>query len=321
LVDKRRRILYNRFGIDYFLKVQGKKGNSRMKISKRARTRSGGFTLIELLIVIAIIALLMGILLPALTKVRRQGKRAACLAHTRQLQIAWQAYAETYDGTLVNGGRVPYPVAADYGRSQRFWCSGWPPPGYDWDWNPNGFYPAGEQFLTYTERVEKMKGGALWPFLREEKAYRCTEARKEFHRTFSIVQSMNSSWTGQWAPPQGEIITNLGQVKKASERIVFVEEGQPSPNGYMVIHDISANGWIWIDKPQAPHVKGSNFSFVDGHAEFWKWEDPRTLAWASVDWTEENAGSSITTDQTNNKDLVRVIKATWGDIKGYTPKK
>ena len=294
-----------------------------MKNNSRTKKHIFGFTLIELLIVIAIIALLMGILLPALTRVRRQGKRAACLAHTRQLQIAWLAYAETYDGTLVNGGKVPYPAPANYGSSPRFWCSGWPPPGYDWDWNPNWSYPPGERLLTYTERVEKMKGGSLWPFLKEEKAYRCTEARKDFHRTFSIVQSMNSSWTGQWAPPQGEIIINLGQVRKASEKIVFVEEGQPSPNGYMVIHDVSASGWIWIDKPQAPHIKGANFSFADGHAAFRKWEDTRSLIWAAVDWADESLDLKAldAVSQTNNKDLVWIIKAVWGDIKGYNPQK
>lgn len=43
-----------------------------------------GFTLIELLVVIAIIALLMAILMPALSKVRRDGKRTACGARIKQ---------------------------------------------------------------------------------------------------------------------------------------------------------------------------------------------------------------------------------------------
>jgi prepilin-type N-terminal cleavage/methylation domain-containing protein len=53
-----------------------------------------GFTLIELLVVIAIIAVLMAILLPALNRVKEQGKRAVCLSNLRQLTMAWIMYAD-----------------------------------------------------------------------------------------------------------------------------------------------------------------------------------------------------------------------------------
>ena len=58
--------------------------------------------------------------------------------------------------------------------------------------------------------------------------------------------------------------------------MVFLDE---SPS---VINDgffaIPATGPIWSDTPAAWHSRGCNFSFADGHAEHWRWLDPRTLS-------------------------------------------
>ncbi len=58
-----------------------------------ARPRRRAFTLIELLVVIGIIALLMAILLPSLSKAREQGRRVYCLANLRSIAQAAVAYA------------------------------------------------------------------------------------------------------------------------------------------------------------------------------------------------------------------------------------
>ncbi len=59
--------------------------------------RHKGFTLIELLVVIAIIALLMGILMPALSRARKQGRDVYCLNNLRQMGVALQMYTQEYD--------------------------------------------------------------------------------------------------------------------------------------------------------------------------------------------------------------------------------
>lgn len=62
-----------------------------------------GFTLIELLVVIAIIALLMGILMPALSRVRQQARAVACKSTLHQWTLIWSMYTDEHDGKFHEG--------------------------------------------------------------------------------------------------------------------------------------------------------------------------------------------------------------------------
>jgi prepilin-type N-terminal cleavage/methylation domain-containing protein/prepilin-type processing-associated H-X9-DG protein len=103
--------------------------------------RKKGFTLIELLVVLAIIALLMGILMPSLVAARQIGRRLVCLSNLRQMVIAANSY-------LANNNEY-YPLASYVDKSEA-------DEGiqYNWEWDFFKVYQFGE--------MTECKPGLLW---------------------------------------------------------------------------------------------------------------------------------------------------------------
>jgi prepilin-type N-terminal cleavage/methylation domain-containing protein len=88
-----------------------------MNETRSATRRKAAFTLVELLVVIGIIAVLIGILLPALGKARESAKVVTCASNLRQLYSAINIYSNMHRGYC-----LPARVASGVGQTTSYWC-------------------------------------------------------------------------------------------------------------------------------------------------------------------------------------------------------
>jgi prepilin-type N-terminal cleavage/methylation domain-containing protein len=88
------------------------------------------FTLIELLVVIAVIALLVSILLPALSAARESGRQAQCLSNIRQLAIAAATHANDFKGAYSTGPFDDRPTHGNGPLEEKGWVADFVLGGY-----------------------------------------------------------------------------------------------------------------------------------------------------------------------------------------------
>ncbi len=260
-----------------------------------------GFTLIELLVVISIIALLLGLLMPALEKARELARRAVCLSHLRDLSLAWFMYADDSDGKLVNG------EAGDDTRPRTDDATGkvYVEPPWTYRTDPTHSDPAVRSSYTQKAKIEK---GALFTYTKSTKVYRCPGGRANHMRTYSITCALNGDGSSLVDGNAMLWIKNKSLVRRPNERIVFIDEGltvEPTENRSF---KISYYNHEWIDPPPMRHSGGTTFAYADGHTGYRKWTGTDTITYG-VTYTR---GSPATSDGSQDcRDMRREI---WGKL-------
>ncbi len=115
--------------------------------STHVPSRRAGFTLIELLVVIAIIAVLVALLLPALTVAKEKGRMAVCQSNLRQIGAMFPVFAANHNGKLPPAGGIGMGWVGDQngdGTLDGFGNTGYAGPA--WWWHDFIAYEMGGRF-------------------------------------------------------------------------------------------------------------------------------------------------------------------------------
>ena len=262
-----------------------------------------GFTVTELMVVIAIIAVLVGILVPVLRRVQASARTVKCLTNQRQIMTAWSTYAVSNAGRLVSpctdGGLGATNRAGRVdGANMPIRDLGWT---HWWVWAYNGGTHTGLRTVagkTY-ELPSSITSGVLYPYVGNMATYASPEEPAASTggmgariRSYSINCALGTSrpnentnydqpfleaFHGQQASIDRYGTTTLGTVKYPARTLATIVENDPANyngQGWVIQPDVP----MWVDSPATWRPDAITFSYADGSTGTYALTDARLIA-------------------------------------------
>ena len=222
--------------------------------SRSTRAPGAAFTLVELLVVVGIIALLIALLMPALSAARSQANTLKCASNLHAIGHAMQQYANDFKGRI--------------------------PRGYHYDdWYRRGHILWAEALSRYVHKAVEVAdlSAARDPVLGRAftgiAVYQCPN----FPDDLQSLDYVSNSWMGGGGTDDAAIIVST--VRRSSEVVFLTEADATRPTNAYCYHDVwdpshlpTAGGPLFQPLPTARilndrrHRGRINLLFLDGHA-------------------------------------------------------
>jgi prepilin-type N-terminal cleavage/methylation domain-containing protein len=209
--------------------------------------RPRGFSMVELLVSIAIIALLTGLLVPALAGARDTARSAVCLSNVRQLGAGWTLYANDHNDWAMPLAYIEPPDVGFFADGV-FW--------FGTDGRVTGQVDYAKGLLSpYVGAAADADGVYECPDQREG-TYRpqaATGARTTTYgyNGYYLSPSKTPGWGGTWGPISEQSWKRLSMLGRPSELLVFADTLLwTGPRGQRSWPGVAARSTALLDPPQ-----------------------------------------------------------------------